>query len=111
VNAPVKMAIMNNGYLGMVRQWQELFYQDNYVAVAMAQPDFLKLADAYGIHALRVSAKEQVDAAIQEANAHPGPVLIDFQVEAEGNVWPMVPAGAALKETVEAPSQPSEVTR
>jgi len=111
VNAPVKMAIMNNGYLGMVRQWQELFYQDNYVAVAMAQPDFLKLADAYGIHGLRVSAREQVDAAIKEANAHPGPVLIDFQVEAEGNVWPMVPAGAALKETVEAPSQPSEVTR
>jgi len=111
VNAPVKMAIMNNGYLGMVRQWQELFYQDNYVAVAMAQPDFLKLADAYGIHALRVTSKDQVDAAIQEANAHPGPVIIDFQVEAEGNVWPMVPAGAALKETVEAPSQPSEVTR
>ena len=111
VNAPVKMAIMNNGYLGMVRQWQELFYKDNYVSVAMAQPDFLKLADAYGIHALRISAKEQVDAAIEEANAHPGPVLLDFQVEAEGNVWPMVPAGAALKETVEAPQQPSEVTR
>jgi acetolactate synthase-1/2/3 large subunit len=109
--APVKMAIMNNGYLGMVRQWQQLFYEDNYVAVAIAQPDFLKLADAYGIHALRITEKKQVDAAITEAHAHPGPVLLDFQVEAEGNVWPMVPAGAALSETIGAPEQPSEVTR
>jgi acetolactate synthase I/II/III large subunit len=106
---PVKMAIMNNGYLGMVRQWQELFYQDNYVAVAMTQPDFLKLADAYGIRAMRITEKEQVDNAIREAESHPGPVLLDFQVEAEGNVWPMVPAGAALKETVEAPRDASEV--
>ena len=108
--APVKLAIMNNGYLGMVRQWQELFYQDNYVSVAITQPDFLKLADAYGIHALRVTAKEQVDDAIHEAHAHPGPVIIDFQVEAEGNVWPMVPAGAALSETIGA-ARPAEVTR
>ena len=106
---PVKMAIMNNGYLGMVRQWQELFYQDNYVSVAMTQPDFLKLADAYGIHALRITEKEQVDNAIREAESHPGPVLIDFQVQAEGNVWPMVPAGASLMETVEAPRDASEV--
>ncbi|MSQ41512.1 MAG: biosynthetic-type acetolactate synthase large subunit [Dehalococcoidia bacterium] len=106
---PVKMAIMNNGYLGMVRQWQELFYKDNYVAVAISQPDFVKLADAYGIKALRVTEREQVDAAIREANAHPGPVILDFQVEAEGNVWPMVPAGAALSETVGAPERPSAV--
>ncbi|MSQ29979.1 MAG: biosynthetic-type acetolactate synthase large subunit [Dehalococcoidia bacterium] len=108
---PVKMAIMNNGYLGMVRQWQELFYNDNYVAVAMSQPDFVKLAEAYGIKGMRVTEKGQVDDAIREANAHPGPVLIDFQVEAEGNVWPMVPAGAALKETVEAPRDHQEVAR
>ncbi len=98
---PVKMAIMNNGFLGMVRQWQELFYADNYVAVSMSQPDFVKLAEAYGIKGLRVTDIESVDAAIKEANDHPGPVLLDFQVEAEGNVWPMVPAGAALSETVE----------
>ena len=108
---PVRMAIINNGFLGMVRQWQELFYDDNYVAVSISQPDFVKLADAYGIKALLVTEKDQVDAAIEEANAHPGPVLIDFRVEAEGNVWPMVPAGAALSETVEAPESPSEVTR
>ena len=107
---PVKMAVINNGYLGMVRQWQELFYKDNYVSVAMTQPDFVKLADAYGILGLRVTEREQVDDTIREANAHEGPVLIDFQVEQEGNVWPMVPAGAALSETVEAPRDPSEVT-
>ena len=102
-HTPVRLAIINNGFLGMVRQWQELFYEDNYVSVSISQPDFVKLADAYGIKAIRVTERDQVDAAIAEANAHPGPVLVDFQVEAEGNVWPMVPAGAALSETVEAP--------
>ncbi|MSQ31585.1 MAG: biosynthetic-type acetolactate synthase large subunit [Dehalococcoidia bacterium] len=100
---PVKMAIMNNGFLGMVRQWQELFYANNYVAVAMSQPDFLKIAEAYGICGIRVTARSQVDDAIREAAAYPGPVILDFRVEAEGNVWPMVPAGAALHETIEAP--------
>ena len=102
---PVKMAIMNNGFLGMVRQWQELFYDDNYVSVAISQPDFVKLAEAYGIKAIRVSEQSEVDDAIAEAHAHDGPVLIDFQVQAEDNVWPMVPAGAALNETVESPSE------
>jgi acetolactate synthase-1/2/3 large subunit len=102
---PVKMAIMNNGFLGMVRQWQELFYDDNYVSVNISQPDFVKLAEAYGIKAMRVSEQSEVDAAIEAAHAHDGPVLIDFQVQAEGNVWPMVPAGAALSETIESPSE------
>ena len=105
---PVKLAIINNGFLGMVRQWQELFYEDNYVSVAMSQPDFVKLADAYGIKSIRVTEKSEVDAAIEEANAHNGPVLLDFRVEAETNVWPMVPAGAALSETVEAPETETE---
>jgi len=104
-NLPVKMAIMNNGFLGMVRQWQELFYDNNYVSVNMSQPDFVKLGEAYGIKSLRVNDKSEVDNAIIEANAHSGPVLIDFQVEAEGNVWPMVPAGASLNETVETSEQ------
>lgn len=102
---PVKMAVMNNGFLGMVRQWQELFYDDNYVSVNISQPDFVKLAEAYGIKAIRVSEQSEVDAAIEEAHAHDGPVLIDFQVQAEGNVWPMVPAGAALNETIESPAE------
>ena len=108
---PVKIAIMNNGYLGMVRQWQELFYKDNYVSVEISQPDFVKIADAYGILAYRVTDPSEVDEAIRRANAHPGPVLIDFRVEPEGNVWPMVPAGASLSETVEAPRVSQEVTR
>ena len=112
-NLPVKMAIINNGYLGMVRQWQELFYEDNYVAVAISQPDFVKLGEAYGVKAMRVTDADKIDGAIAEANDHDGPVLVDFQVEAEGNVWPMVPAGSALSETVEAPrpETPSEVAR
>ncbi|MEX2080333.1 MAG: thiamine pyrophosphate-dependent enzyme, partial [Dehalococcoidia bacterium] len=100
---PVKIAIFNNGYLGMVRQWQELFYDKNFVSVAMTQPDFVKLADAYGIPALRVTRKTDVVDAIRTARETPGPFLVDFQVDQEENVWPMVPAGAALSETIEAP--------
>ena len=98
---PIKFAIMNNGYLGMVRQWQELFYRDNLVDVHISQPDFVKLADAYGIRALRIDDKTDVASAIAEARAHDGPFLLDFHVQEAGNVWPMVPAGAALFETVE----------
>ena len=98
---PIKFAIMNNGFLGMVRQWQELFYQENLVDVNMSQPDFLKIAEAYGIQGIEVTKKDQVIDAIKEANSINGPVLIDFKVETDGNVWPMVPAGAALNETVE----------
>ncbi|HWO94410.1 MAG TPA: thiamine pyrophosphate-dependent enzyme, partial [Dehalococcoidia bacterium] len=98
---PIKFAIMNNGYLGMVRQWQELFYKNNLVDVRIAQPDFVKLAEAYGIPALRVEDKGDVRAAIDEARAYQGPFIIDFRVEEEGNVWPMVPAGASLFETIE----------
>jgi acetolactate synthase-1/2/3 large subunit len=102
---PVKMAIFNNGYLGMVRQWQQLFYDKNFVSVAMTQPDFCKLADAYGIRALRVETKSEVALAIKEARKYKGPMLLDFQIDQEENVWPMVPAGAALSETIEAPAE------
>jgi len=102
---PVKLAIMNNGFLGMVRQWQELIYDDNYVSVHLSQPDFVKIADAYGILGIRVTNAEQVDDAIAEANAYDGPVIIDFRVTAEENVWPMVPAGASLSETVESEAE------
>ena len=106
---PVKIAIFNNGYLGMVRQWQELFYDENFVSVAMTQPDFCKLAEAYGIRAMRVESKAEVSTALRDARAHKGPVLIDFRIDQEENVWPMVPAGAALSETIEQP--PSELAR
>jgi acetolactate synthase-1/2/3 large subunit len=101
---PVKIAIFNNGYMGMVRQWQELFYDKNFVSVAVTQPDFCKLADAYGIKSIRVTSKADVHPAIREARDYDGPVLIDFQIDQEENVWPMVPAGAALSETIEMPA-------
>ena len=98
---PIKFAIINNGYLGMVRQWQELFYKENLVDVNMSQPNFMKIAEAYGITGIEVTKKEQVTESIIQANKIDGPVLIDFKVEPEGNVFPMVPAGASLSETVE----------
>ena len=105
---PIKFAIINNGYLGMVRQWQELFYKNNLSSVRMYQPDFVKMAEAYGLRGLRVTDKAQVQSSIDLALAHPGPVLIDFQVEEYENTFPMVPPGAALQQTVDSPYQVTE---
>jgi len=102
-NIAVKIAIINNGYLGMVRQWQELFYGRRYVATPLSSPDFIKIAEAYGLPGIRVTDKLQVVAAIEEAMAHEGPFLIDFQVEPEENVYPMVAPGAALGQLIEEP--------
>ncbi|MFC2056265.1 biosynthetic-type acetolactate synthase large subunit [Chloroflexota bacterium] len=99
----VKIAIIDNSYLGMVRQWQELFYGKRYVATPLSGPDYVKVAEAYGISALRVKRKEEVAPAIEQAMAEPGPFLIDFVVEPEENVYPMVPPGAALTEVIEEP--------
>jgi len=101
--AAVKIAIMDNGYLGMVRQWQELFYGKRYVATPVTGPDFVKIAEAYGLSALKVERKEDVIPAIKKAMADPGPFLIDFKIEPEENVYPMVPPGAALSEVIEEP--------
>ena len=100
---PVKIAIINNGYSGMVRQWQELFYDHHYKAVSISSPDYVKLADAYGIAAMKVTEKDQVGMALATAASHPGPFVIDFRVSPEENVYPMVPPGASLAETVEDP--------
>jgi acetolactate synthase-1/2/3 large subunit len=99
----VKIAIIDNGYLGMVRQWQELFYEKRYVATPLSGPDYVKIAEAYQIPGLRVKHKEEVVPAIEQAMAEPGPFLIDFVVEPEENVYPMVPPGAALSEVIEEP--------
>ena len=101
--AAVKIAIIDNGYLGMVRQWQELFYEKRYVATPLSGPDFVKVAEAYGIPAVRAKHREEVVPAIEQAMRHQGPFLIDFMVEPEENVYPMVPPGAALAEVMEAP--------
>ncbi len=98
---PVKVAILNNGYLGMVRQWQELFYGRRYASVDMsAQPDFVKLAEAYGAVGLRATKAEEVVPVLKKAIATPKPVVIDFHVSREESVYPMVPAGAALTEMI-----------
>jgi acetolactate synthase-1/2/3 large subunit len=96
---------MNNGFLGMVRQWQELFYEKRYVATPLACPDFIKLAEAYRIPALRVKHKEDVVPSIEKAMQTEGPFLIDFVVEPEENVYPMVPPGEALSKVLEEPQK------
>ncbi len=97
---PIKIAILNNGYLGMVRQWQELFYKRRYcqVDLAVGTPDFVKLADAYGIKGLRACRPNEVKSTLKEAIETPGPVLIDFLVEREENVYPMVAPGAPISQ-------------
>jgi len=102
---PVKIAIINNGYLGMVRQWQELFYKGRYVATPLSCPDFVKIAEGYRLPGLRVVRKEEVVPAIEQAMNHEGPFLIDFKVEPEESVYPMIPPGATLAEVIEEPKQ------
>ena len=99
----VKVAILNNGYLGMVRQWQELFYGRRYVATPLSGPDFVKIAEAYGIPGLRVKHKVEVAPAIEQAMDHQGPFILDFMIEPEESVYPMVPPGASLAEALEEP--------
>jgi acetolactate synthase-1/2/3 large subunit len=103
--AAVKIAIINNGFLGMVRQWQELFYGKRYVATSLNCPDFVKIAEAYCIPGRTVKRKEDVRPAIEQAMGEPGPFVINFMVEPEENVYPMVPPGASLAEQVEEPKQ------
>ncbi|MDT8068950.1 MAG: biosynthetic-type acetolactate synthase large subunit [Terriglobia bacterium] len=100
----IHIAIINNGYLGMVRQWQEFFYERNYQATPLLNPDFVKLAEAFGIHAVKVDQRKDVIPTVQAAREHDGPVLIDFQVEQEDTVYPMVPAGADLHRMIRRPS-------
>ncbi len=106
-NLAIKIAILNNGYLGMVRQWQQLFYKRQYVATPLTGPDLVKFADSFGIPALRVEYSKEVIPAIQAAMEHEGPFLIDFVIEPEENVYPMVPPGASLAQLLE--ESPKEI--
>lgn len=101
---PVRIAIINNGYLGMVRQWQELFYDKRYAATPILSPDFVKLAGAYDIPGFRVSKRSEVLPAVQAARDIKGPVLVEFQVEKEDMVYPMVVAGTELGTMIRRPS-------
>ena len=98
-NLPVKIVILNNGYLGMVRQWQELFYDRCYACTEMDHtPDFVKLAEAYGAVGLRATRPGEVGPVLEEGLAQRKPVIMDFSVEREEGVYPMVPAGAPITE-------------
>jgi acetolactate synthase-1/2/3 large subunit len=100
----VNIAIINNGYLGMVRQWQEFFYEKRYAATPLVNPDFVKLAEAFGIAATAVTKRSDVAGAVQAARRVPRAALIDFKVEQEDSVYPMVPAGADLHKMIRRPS-------
>jgi acetolactate synthase-1/2/3 large subunit len=103
-NLKINIAIINNGYLGMVRQWQEFFYDRNYQATPLLNPDFAKIAEAYGIRNMTVTERSQVVPAVVSARQHTGPVLMNFKVEQEDTVYPMVAAGAALHEMIRRPN-------
>ncbi len=101
--AKINVAVINNGYLGMVRQWQEFFYQGRYAATPMASPDFVKLAEAHGLTGRQVVERSQVADTYRWAKDQPGTVVIDFRVEKEDSVFPMVPSGADLHEMIRRP--------
>ncbi|KAF5055496.1 Acetolactate synthase large subunit [anaerobic digester metagenome] len=98
---PVKVVVMNNGFLGMVRQWQELFYDRRYAATELPSVDFVGIARAYGIDGIRVETADEMDGAIRAAIEIDGPFLVDIRIEREANVFPMVPAGAAINEMID----------
>jgi acetolactate synthase I/II/III large subunit len=99
----IRIAVMRNGYLGMVRQWQELIHEHRYSEVNITSPDLMRIAAAYGMMGMRAETKEEVAEVIAEARSHPGPVLLDFVVEQEVNVYPMVAPGKALNDMMRRP--------
>jgi acetolactate synthase-1/2/3 large subunit len=101
----LNIAIVNNGYLGMVRQWQEFFYEKNYQSTPLLSPDFVKLAEAHGIRGKAVKTRAEVLPAVVEAQNHKGPFVINFLVEKEDSVYPMIPAGSALHEMIRRPEK------
>jgi acetolactate synthase-1/2/3 large subunit len=99
----INIAIINNGYLGMVRQWQEFFYERNYESTPLVSPDFVKLADAHGIQGLAVRTRAELAPAVDAARSAKGAFLLNFMVEKEESVYPMIPVGAALHEMIRRP--------
>jgi len=102
-NANIKIAIINNGYLGMVRQWQQLFYDARYKETPISSPDYMKISEAYGLPGFRVNKRKEISNTIKEAKKVNGPALIEFIVEQHDMVYPMVPAGADLNEMISRP--------
>ena len=94
----MKVAILNNDFQGMVKQWQDLFYGRRYSQTVMKNPNFAKMAESYGIRGIKCEQKEDVAKTVKEMLAHPGPVVVDFVVEPNEHVYPMVPSGKGLHE-------------
>jgi acetolactate synthase I/II/III large subunit len=107
----INIAVINNGYLGMVRQWQEFFYDKNYEATPLVSPDFVKLADAHGIAGLSVRTRPEVETAVDQARQHDAAFLLNFLVEKEDSVYPMIPAGSGLHEMIRRPGKNPLVER
>ena len=102
---PVKYAILNNNHLGMITQWQDFFYGGDFQAETYtANPDFVKLAEAYGMKGIRVTKQDELETAISEANAYDGPVIVDFVIEKVDDLYPMIPAGQSIEELIEEPN-------
>ncbi len=101
---PVRLAIMNNGYLGMVRQWQQLFHDGRLSQTPISSPDYVKLADAYGVLGIRIERRTELVPALERARSHRGPVVLDIRIEREANVWPIVPPGGANADLIEDPA-------
>ena len=107
----INIAVINNGYLGMVRQWQEFFYDKNYEATPLVSPDFVKLADAHGIAGVAVRTRQDVATAVDQARKHDAAFLLNFLVEKEDSVYPMIPAGSGLHEMIRRPGKNPLVER
>jgi len=101
-NIPVKVIILNNGYLGMVRQWQELFFEQRYAETLLedGNPDFVMVAKGFGVEAFRVDRPGDLRDVLKRAFAHPGPVVVDCRVEKEENVYPMIPSQGSVNDTI-----------
>ena len=97
---PIKIAILKNGYLGMVRQWQEMFYKGRYSSVKISSPNFASLASAYGLQVGSAASMEEATTAIEQAFSHNGPAVIEFDITEEENVFPIVPPGRSNTETI-----------
>jgi acetolactate synthase-1/2/3 large subunit len=102
---PIKIVIFNNNYLGMVRQWQQLFFDNRYSQVELKNPDFVAISKGFGIASSKVAERENLSAALDEMFAHDGPYVLEVTVEKEENLFPMVPSGAACSDVILEPAQ------
>ena len=102
-NLPLNIVLLNNGVLGMVKQWQEMYFDGHLNQIPMPGPDYVKLSESYGIPAVRVTEQEDVSQALLKAQEHNGPYLIEFVIDPSVNVFPMVPPGGSLPDTIEDP--------